>query len=147
MVGVVAMNTTQSTGFVGTESLGVLGYGRRRNGGFRDRSFRERDFNHGLNTGQLGTSMGGMTGDITQGTRLCGRRRGRVSRGGLVFGCPLASFAFLSRSRHDRRRVLYWCWGHKGNGGSEGDRLTRCQIQVGFGVTRRGSCWRIKVPD
>ena len=60
MVGVMAMNAAQSTGFVGAESLGVLGYERRRKGGFR-----ERDFNHGLNTGQLGTSMGGMIGDIT----------------------------------------------------------------------------------
>ena len=65
MVGVMAMNSAQSTGFVGAESLGVLSYGRRRNGGFRDRSFREHDFNHGLNTRQLGTSMGGMTSDIT----------------------------------------------------------------------------------
>ena len=65
MVGVMAMNTAQSTGFVGAESLGVLGYGQRRKGGFRDRRLRERDFNHGMNTGQLETSMGGMTGDIT----------------------------------------------------------------------------------
>ena len=65
MVGVMAMDTAQSTWFVGAESLGVLGYGRRRNGGFRDRRLGDRDFNHGLNTGQLGTSMGGMTGDIT----------------------------------------------------------------------------------
>ena len=106
MVGVMAMNAAQSTGFVGAESLGVLGYGRRRNGDFRDRRLRERDFNHGLNTGQLGTSMGGMTGNITQGTRFCRRRRGRVSHGGLVFGCALASFAFLPGSRHDRRGVL-----------------------------------------
>ena len=118
MVGVMAMNAAQSIRLVGAESLGVLGYGRRRNGGFRDRRLGERDFNHGLNTGQLGTSMGGMTGDITQGTRLCGRRRGRVSCGGLVFGCPLAGFAFLPGSRHDRRRVLWRCWGHRGNGGS-----------------------------
>ena len=65
MVGVMAMNTAQSIGLVGAESLGVLGYRRRTNGGFRDRRLGERDFNHGLNTGQLGTSMGGMTGDIT----------------------------------------------------------------------------------
>ena len=65
MVGVIAMNVAQSTGLVGAESLGVLGYGRRRNGGFTDHRLGERDFNHGLNTGQLRTSMGGMTGDIT----------------------------------------------------------------------------------
>ena len=35
MVGVMAMDTAQSTGFVGAESLGVLGYGRRRNGRFQ----------------------------------------------------------------------------------------------------------------
>ena len=65
MVGVMAMNATQITGLVGAKSLGVLGYERRRNGGFRDRRIGERDFNHGLNTGQIRTSMGGMTGDIT----------------------------------------------------------------------------------
>ena len=65
MVGLMAMNAAQSTGLIGAESLGVLGHGRRRNGGFRDRRIGEHNFNHGLNTGQLGTSMGGMTGDIT----------------------------------------------------------------------------------
>ena len=138
IMGVVAMDTAQSTRFVGAESLGVLGYGRRRNGGFRDRRFGERDFNHGLNMGQLRTSMGGMTSDITSGTRLRGRRRSRVGRGGLVFGCRLAGFAFLPGSRHDRRRVLWRCWGHSGYGGSEGDRLHRCQSHVRFGVTRGG---------
>ena len=70
MVGVMAMDTTQSTRFVGVESLGVLGYGRRRNGGFRDCRLGECDFNHGLNMGQFRTSMGGVTDDITQGARL-----------------------------------------------------------------------------
>ena len=65
MVGIMTMNAAQSTGFVGAESLGVPGYGRRRKGSFRDRRLGEHDFNHGLNMGQLGTSMGGMTGDIT----------------------------------------------------------------------------------
>ena len=102
MVGVMAMDTAQSTGFVGANNLWVLGYRRGRNRGVRDRRLRERDFNHGLNTGQFRTSMGGVTDDITQGARLCGRRRSRVSRGGLVFGCPLASFAFLSWSCHHR---------------------------------------------
>ena len=115
MVGIMAMNTTQSTGFVGADSLGVLGYGRGRNKGFRDRRLKERNFNHGLNTGQFKTSMGGVTDDITQGTRLGGRRRSWVSRGGLVFGCPLATFAFLSGSCHDRRRILWRCCGHRGN--------------------------------
>ena len=109
MVGIMAMDTTQSTGFVGVNSLWVLGCGRGRNRGFRDHRLRERDFNHGFNTGQLGTSMGGMTNGITQGARLCGQRRGRVSWGGLVFGCPLASFAFLSRSWLNRRGVLLRC--------------------------------------
>ena len=147
MLRIMTMDTTKSTGFVGTKILWVLGCGRRRNGGFRDHSLREHDFNHGLDTGQFKTIMGGMTDDITEGARLCRRRRGRVSRGGLVFGCPLASFAFLPGSHHDRRRVLWRCWGHSGNGGSEGDQLNRCQSKVGFGVTRRGSGWRVKVPD
>ena len=109
MVGIMAMDTTQSTGFVGANNLWVLGYGQGRNRGFRDHILRERDFKHGFNTGQLGTSMGGMTDNITQGARLGGWRRGRFSRGGLVFGCPLASFAFLSRSWPNRRRVLLRC--------------------------------------
>ena len=50
IMGVVAMDTAQGTGFVGAESLEVLGDGRRRSGGFRDRSVRERDFNHGPDT-------------------------------------------------------------------------------------------------
>ena len=91
--------------------------------------------------------MGGVTDDITQGTRFCGRGRSRVSQGGLVFGCPLASFAFLSWSCHHRGRVLGRCRGHGSNRGSEGDRLNRCQRNIGFGVTRRGSDWRVKVPD
>ena len=31
--------------------------------------------------------------------------------------------------------------------GSEGDWLNRCQSKIGFGVTRMGSGWRVKVPD
>ena len=135
-MGVVAMDTAQCARFVGAESLGVLGYGRR--GGFRGRRFGERDFNHGLDTGKLGTSMGGMTGDIAQGTGLGRLGRGRVSRGGLIFWCPLTGFAFLLRSCHDRRGILRRCWRHSSNGRSEGDRLDQCQSHVGFGVTRRG---------
>ena len=85
MVGVMAMDTSQSTGFVGANNLRVLGYGQGRNRGVKDRRLRERNFNHGLNTGQFRTSMGGVTDDITQGARLCGRRSSWVSRGGLVF--------------------------------------------------------------
>lgn len=103
MVRIMAMDTTQSTGFVGVKSLWVLGYIRGRNRVFPDRRFRERDFNHGLDTGQLRTSMGGMTDTITQGTRLGGWRRGRVGGGDLVFGCPLTSFSFLARSYHSMR--------------------------------------------
>ena len=88
--------------------------------------------------------MGGMTDDITQGARLCGQRRGRVSRGSLVFGCPLASFAFLSGGWHHRGRVLWRCWGP---GGSEGDRLNQCQSKVRIGVTGWGSGWRVNLPD
>ena len=51
MMGVVAMDTAQSTRLVGAESLGVLGDGRSRSGSFRDRSVGERDFYHGANTG------------------------------------------------------------------------------------------------
>ena len=47
MMGVVAMDTTQSARLVGAESLGVLADGRRRTGSFRDRSVGERDFYHG----------------------------------------------------------------------------------------------------
>ena len=92
--------------------------------------------------------MGGMTDDITQGTRLCGWRRSRVSRGGRCLWLPPCELCLSSREpTHDRRRVLWRCWGHSGNGGSKGDRLNRCQSHVGFGVTRRGSGWRVKVPD
>ena len=91
--------------------------------------------------------MGGMTSDITQSARLCGRGRDWVSRGSLVFGCPLAGFAFLPGSRHNRRRVLWRCWRHSGYGEGEGDRLNRCQSHIGLGVTRRGGGWGIKVPD
>ena len=51
MVRIIAMDTTQSTRFVGAKILGVLGCGGGRNRGFRDRRFRERDFNHRLDTG------------------------------------------------------------------------------------------------
>ena len=51
MVGIMAMDTTQSIGFVGAKILGVLGCGGGRNRGFRDRRFKESDFNHGLNMG------------------------------------------------------------------------------------------------
>ena len=105
MVRIMAMDTTQSIGFVGAKSVWVLSCGRRINRGFRDRRFRECDLNHDLDTGKLRTSMGGMTDPITQGTRLGGWRRGRVGCGGLVFGCPLASFSFLSRSCHSMRMV------------------------------------------
>ena len=126
MVGIMAMDTAQSIGFAGVNSFGVLGYRRGWERGVRDRRLRECDFNHGLNAGKFRTSMGGVTDDITQGARLCGRRRSRASRGDLVFGCPLASFAFLSWSYRHRGRVLGRCGGHGGNGGSEGDRLNRC---------------------
>ena len=49
-MGVVAMETAQSTRLIGAESLGVLGDGRRRSGIFRDRSVGERDFYHGSDT-------------------------------------------------------------------------------------------------
>ena len=112
-----------------------------------DHRLRECDFNHGLNAGKLRTSMGGVTDDITQGARVCGRRRSWVSRGGFVFGCPLASFSFCSWSCHHKGRVLGRCKGHGSNGGSKGDRLNQCQSEIGFGVTRRGSGWRVKVLD
>ena len=50
IMGVVAMDTAQSTRLVGAESLGVLGDGRRRSGSFRDRSVGECDFYHGSDT-------------------------------------------------------------------------------------------------
>ena len=146
MVGIMAMDTTQSTWFDGVNSLGVLGCIRGRNKGFRDHRLRECDFNNGFNMGQFRTSMGGMTSDITQGARLCMRRRGQVSQGGFVFGCPLVSFAFLSWSCHHRGRVLGRYGGHGGNGGSKGDWLNRCQSKIMFGVTRWGSGWSVTPP-
>ena len=65
----------------------------------------------------------------------------------MVFGCPLVGFSFLPGSRLSRRRVLWRCWGHVGYGGSEGDRLNRCQRHVRFGVTRGGGGWGVKVPN
>ena len=79
MVGIMAMDTAQSTGFAGANSFWVLGDGRGRERGVRDRRLRERDFNHGLNVGQFMTSMGGVTNDITEGAGLCRRRRSWVS--------------------------------------------------------------------
>ena len=92
--------------------------------------------------------MGGVTDDIAQSALDSGlwqSRGGRGCRGGLVLmGCPLTSFAFLSRGWHHRDRVLGRCGGL---GGSEGDRLNRCQSKVRFGVTGRGSGWRVNVLD
>ena len=85
MVGIMAMEITQSTRLVGVNSLRVLCYSQGRNIGFRDRRLRERNINHGLDTRQLRTSMGGMTDDITQSKRLWRWRRSRVSQGSLVF--------------------------------------------------------------
>ena len=59
------------------------------NRGFRDHRMKECDINHGLETRQLWKSMGGMTDNITQSTldgTLWQLRRGKVSRGSLVFG-------------------------------------------------------------
>ena len=50
IMGVVAMETAQSTRLIGAESLGVLGDGGRRGGIFRDRSVWDRDFDHGSDT-------------------------------------------------------------------------------------------------
>ena len=78
----MAVEITQSTGLVGVNSLGVLGHGRRRNEGFR-----ERDINHGLEMRQFRTGMGGMTDNITKSTldgMIWRSRRGRVCRGSLV---------------------------------------------------------------
>ena len=86
-MGGMAMEITQSTRVVGVNSLGVLGRGRRRNRGFWDRGFRERDINHGFEMKQFRTSVGGVTDNITQSTldgMLWRPRRGRVCRGGLV---------------------------------------------------------------
>ena len=83
----MAMEVTKSTGVVGVNSLGVLGHGRKRNRGFRDRGLRERDINHGLEMKQFRTGMGGVTDNITQSTldgMLWRPRRGRFCRGNLV---------------------------------------------------------------
>ena len=118
---------------------------------FRDIKVRKRLVDQDLEVRQFRTRMGGVTDNIAQSALdsvLRRSRRGRVCRGGLVLiGCPLASFAFLSWSCHHRGRVLGRCRGPGGNGGSEGDRLNRCQSKVGFGVTGWGSGWRVKVPD
>ena len=101
-----------------------------------------------LEVRQFKTRMGGMTNNIAQSaldSTLWRSRRCRVRRGGLVLiGCPLTSFSFLARGYHHRGRVLGRCGGP---GGSEGDRLNRCQSKVGFGVTGWGSSWRVNVPD
>ena len=121
MVRIMAMDITQSTMFVGAKSLGVLACGGGRSRGFGDHRFRECDFNHGLDMGQLRTSMGGMTDTITQGTRLGGWGRGRVGCGGLVFGCPLASFSFLAHRCRGMRMFLRRGLGHCSSGRSDGD--------------------------
>ena len=95
MVGIMAMEITQSTRLVGVNIFRILGYIQGRNRGFRDRRLKERNFNHGLDIGQFGTVMGGMVDDITQSTGLCRRGRCRVCRGSLVLGGPLVSFPFL----------------------------------------------------
>ena len=51
MVGIMAMEITQSASLVGVKSLRVLGYSRGRNKGFRDRRIREHNINHGLDMG------------------------------------------------------------------------------------------------
>ena len=94
--------------------------------------------------------MGGVIDNIAQSAldSVLWQSRVRVCRGGLVLiGCPLTSFVFLSWGCHHGGRVLGRCGGPGANGGSEGDRLNRCQSKVGFGVTGWGSGWRVKVPD
>ena len=65
MVGVMAMDTAQSAGFASANSFWFLSYGRGRKRRFGDHRLREHDFNHGMNAGQLRTSMGGVIDDIT----------------------------------------------------------------------------------
>lgn len=72
MVGIMAMEIIQSIGLVGVNSFRVLGCSQGKNRGFKDRRLRECNFNHGLDTGQFRTVMGGMADDITQSTGLCG---------------------------------------------------------------------------
>ena len=98
MVGIMAMEITQSTRLVGVNSLGVLGHGRGRNRGFRDRRLVERDINHGLEMRQFRTCMGGVTNNITQGridNTLWWLRRGGVCRCSFIFSFFGDSFAPL----------------------------------------------------
>ena len=104
-----------------------------------------------LEVGKFRTHVSGMTDDITQSASNGGlwwSWGGNGCWGGrIVMGCPPSGFACLPRSRHNRRRVLWRCWGHSGYGGSEGDRLNRCQSHVRFGGTRGSGGWGIKVPN
>ena len=78
----MAMEITKSTGVVGVNSLGVLSRGRGRN-----KCFRERDINHGLEMRYFRIGTGGVANNITQSTldgMLWRPRRGRVCRGSLV---------------------------------------------------------------
>ena len=84
MVGIMAMEITQRTGLIGVNCFRVLGYSRGRKRGFRDHRLKEHKFNHGLDTGQFRTVMGGMDDDITQSTGLCEWGRCRLSWGSLV---------------------------------------------------------------
>ena len=72
VVGIMAMDITQSRRLVGVNSFRILSYSRGRNRGFRDRRLRECKFNHGLDAGQFRTVMGAMADEITQSTGLCG---------------------------------------------------------------------------
>ena len=81
-MGVMAMEITQSIGVVGVNRLGVRGRSHGRNKGFK-----ERDINHGLEMKQFRIGMGGVTDNITQSTldgMLWRLRRSRVCRGSLV---------------------------------------------------------------
>ena len=146
MVRIMAMETTKTAVFFGANGLWVLGYGGGGNRGFRGRRIRKRDFDHGLDTGQLRTSMGGVTNNITQSARLGGWRGSRIGSGGFIFGCPPASFSFLTRSILSMRRVVRQGKRYRNGGRSNGNRLNRCHSNVRFWVAGRGFGWGNKIP-
>ena len=105
-MGVMAMEITQSTGVICAQIIEFrdsIGYS---DINLWDIRLWKHFVNHGLETRQFRTGMGGVTDNITQSKRLWRWRRIRVSRGSLVFLCPLSSFSLLTRSGRNRRWFL-----------------------------------------
>ena len=68
VVGIMAMDITQSIGLIGVNIFKVIGCIQGRNRGFKDCRLRECEIYHGIDTRQFRTMMGSMTNNITQST-------------------------------------------------------------------------------